>query len=69
MYELSQPPELGRAAVANIVMLGFFTAAAGLVSVEAMKKSVLASVPKGTEELNRRALEAGFALAGSSKAA
>ncbi|MFC2001107.1 2-oxoacid:acceptor oxidoreductase family protein [Chloroflexota bacterium] len=52
--------ELGRAAVANVVMLGFFTAVTDFVSIEAMKKSVLASVPQGTEELNLEALERGY---------
>ena len=52
--------ELGRRAVANIVMLGFITATAGVVSVEAMRKSVLDSVPKGTEELNTKAFERGY---------
>jgi 2-oxoglutarate ferredoxin oxidoreductase subunit gamma len=52
--------ELGRRAVANIVMLGFLTAINEIVSVEAMKKSVLDSVPKGTEELNRQAFERGY---------
>jgi len=53
--------ELGRVAVANIVMLGFVTAVTDVVSVEAMKKSVLASVPKGTIKLNTRAFEYGYA--------
>ncbi|MFH1169436.1 MAG: 2-oxoacid:acceptor oxidoreductase family protein [Chloroflexota bacterium] len=53
--------ELGRAAVANIVMLGFITAVTRMVSADAMKKSVLDSVPKGTEELNMKAFESGFA--------
>ncbi|MFC1970579.1 2-oxoacid:acceptor oxidoreductase family protein [Chloroflexota bacterium] len=52
--------ELGRANVANVVMLGFFTAVTGFLSIEAMKKSVLDSVPKGTEELNTKALERGY---------
>ena len=52
--------ELGRAAVANVVMLGFFTAVTDFVSLEAMKKSVLSSVPKNTEELNLKALERGY---------
>lgn len=55
--------ELGRVQVANVVMLGFFTAAAGAISVEAMKKSILASVPKGTGELNMDAFEQGYACA------
>ncbi|MBI2860420.1 MAG: 2-oxoacid:acceptor oxidoreductase family protein [Chloroflexi bacterium] len=51
--------ELGRVAVANVVVLGFFSAVAGIVSFDAMKKSVLDSVPRGTEDLNIRALEKG----------
>lgn len=51
---------LGRSAVANIVMLGFLTATSGIVQKEAMKQSVLASVPKGTEELNTKAFESGY---------
>ncbi len=52
--------ELGRVTVANVVMLGFFTAVTGIVSIDAMKKSILASVPKGTEELNMKAIERGY---------
>lgn len=52
--------ELGRSAVANIVMLGFLTAVAEVTSVDAMKKAVLDSVPKGTEELNTNAFNRGY---------
>jgi len=52
--------ELGRVMVANIVMLGFFTAQTGIISAEAMKKAVVSSVPKGTGELNTNAFERGF---------
>lgn len=52
---------LGRVAVANIVMLGFITAVTDVVAVDAMKQSVLASVPKGTEELNTKAFDQGYA--------
>ena len=55
--------EVGRVAVANAAMLGFLTAATGVLSVDAMKKSILASVPKGTEELNLNAFEQGYAHA------
>ncbi len=55
--------ELGRVAVANTVMLGFFTAVTDAVSIEAMKKSILASVPKNTQELNLKAFERGYAYA------
>lgn len=53
--------ELGRTAVANIVMLGFLTAITKIISIDAMKKAVLDSVPKGTEELNEKAFEHGYA--------
>jgi 2-oxoglutarate ferredoxin oxidoreductase subunit gamma len=52
--------ELGRKVVANVVMLGFLIAVTDLATVEAMKKAVLSSVPKGTEELNLKAFERGY---------
>ena len=60
---------VGKAMVANIVSLGVIAGLSKVVSREAIERAVLARVPKGTGELNRRALEAGFALAGSSNAA
>ncbi|MFH1243236.1 MAG: 2-oxoacid:acceptor oxidoreductase family protein [Pseudomonadota bacterium] len=51
--------ELGRKMMANIIMLGFFTVVTGAVSVEAALDSVVASVPKGTEELNEKAFNKG----------
>lgn len=53
--------ELGRAIVQNIVMLGFFAAATRIVPLEKMREAVTESVPKGTEELNLRAFDAGVA--------
>lgn len=55
---------LGRAVVANIVMLGFFTALTPYFSVESMEKAVRTSVPKGTEEFNLKALKAGYEYGG-----
>jgi 2-oxoglutarate ferredoxin oxidoreductase subunit gamma len=52
--------EMGRKIVANIVMLGFFTAVTNVVSYDAMKNAILSSVPKGTEKLNEGAFEKGF---------
>jgi 2-oxoglutarate ferredoxin oxidoreductase subunit gamma len=52
--------KLGRAIVQNIVMLGFFGAATGLVSRDAMREAVRHSVPEGTEQLNLRAFDAGW---------
>ncbi|HHV57863.1 MAG TPA: 2-oxoacid:ferredoxin oxidoreductase subunit gamma [Firmicutes bacterium] len=55
--------EVGRELVANIVAVGAIAVLTGLVSREAAEKAVLKRVPKGTEELNRKALMAGFAAA------
>lgn len=52
--------EIGRAVVANIIMLGFLAAVSDLVSVEALRKSILASVPEGTGEFNMKAFESGY---------
>mgnify|MGYP001292035850 CR=1 FL=1 len=55
--------ELGKSIVANMVMLGFFTGVARLVSVEAIEEAIRGNVPKGTEELNLRAFRRGMELA------
>ncbi len=55
--------QLGRLAVANVVMLGFFTAATELVTVEAIKQSVLSAVPPRTAKLNMAAFEEGYLAA------
>jgi 2-oxoglutarate ferredoxin oxidoreductase subunit gamma len=52
--------KLGRTIVANIVMLGAVAALGGVVAYEAMKESVLASIPAGTEDLNISAFDKGF---------
>lgn len=54
--------DLGRVLVANIVSLGICVAASKVVSQEAIEKAVLSRVPKGTEELNRRALQTGLQM-------
>lgn len=54
---------LGREIVANIVMLGALVSATGVVSETAIEKSILDSVPKGTESLNLKAMKHGFELA------
>ncbi len=56
---------VGKAMVANIVSLGVIVGLSKVVSRQAIERAVLARVPKGTEELNRRALAAGFALTGA----
>ena len=52
--------ELGRKIVTNIIMLGFFTAITNVISYESMEKSVLSSIPAGTEELNLKAFQKGY---------
>jgi 2-oxoglutarate ferredoxin oxidoreductase subunit gamma len=51
---------LGKTIVANVVMLGAFTAITNLVDAEAVKKSILSNVPKGAEKLNMDAFEKGY---------
>jgi 2-oxoglutarate ferredoxin oxidoreductase subunit gamma len=50
---------LGKVIVANIVMIGALVQATGLVSDEAIERSIRDSVPKGTEGLNLKALQRG----------
>lgn len=52
--------EIGRPVTANIIMLGFLAATSGLVSKEALKSSILDSIPAGTESVNTRAFELGY---------
>ncbi len=51
---------MNRKIVANIVMLGAVTALGGVVGYEAMRESVLSSIPPGTEELNLTAFNKGY---------
>ncbi len=53
--------DLGRRLVSNIVMVGFIAAVADVVESGALRKSVEASVPKGTESLNLSAFDRGYA--------
>ena len=55
--------EIGKAFVANIVAIGAIAAITGQVTYEAVEKAVLSRVPKGTEDLNKKALLAGYELA------
>lgn len=50
----------GKAITANTVALGFLVGLTDLVSRQAIQKAVAARAPKGTEEMNRQALQAGF---------
>ncbi|MEA1964100.1 MAG: 2-oxoacid:ferredoxin oxidoreductase subunit gamma [Candidatus Aerophobetes bacterium] len=55
--------EFERIIVANMIMLGFLVGLTEVISLEALKSSVRESVPKGTEELNLKALEKGGEIA------
>ncbi len=52
--------ELGQRRVANVVMLGFFTAVTGLIDRAAVEQSIRGSVKAKTVELNLQAFAAGF---------
>ena len=52
--------KVGKAVVTNIVALGILTKIAGVVSEEAVRKAILAKVPRGTEELNMKAYDEGL---------
>ncbi len=52
--------KLGNRIVANIVMLGFFTAVTNVVSYQAMKDAIPGSVPDKALPLNLQAFEEGY---------
>jgi 2-oxoglutarate ferredoxin oxidoreductase subunit gamma len=57
--------ELGREIVTNMVALGASARAlesAGMMKPESVRAAILDRVPKGTEELNSKAFEAGYRL-------
>jgi 2-oxoglutarate ferredoxin oxidoreductase subunit gamma len=53
----------GKVITANVVALGVLVGLTGVVSQEAIEKAVIARAPRGTEEMNRKALQAGFQMA------
>ena len=55
---------LGKPMVANIVALAVIVALTGVVTKESLEKAVLSRVPQGTEDLNKKALQEGYELAG-----
>ncbi len=66
VYELpithSAKTELGKALFANIIALGAIVKLTGLVSEASIIKAVLNRVPKGTEEVNEKAIRLGMSL-------
>jgi 2-oxoglutarate ferredoxin oxidoreductase subunit gamma len=55
--------ELKNEMVANVIALGSLAALTGVVSLKSLETAVLARVPAGTEDLNKKALEAGVEAA------
>ncbi len=53
---------VGKKMVANIVALGAIQELSGIVDKECLEKALLSRVPKGTEDLNKKALEEGYKL-------
>ncbi len=51
--------EIGNRIIANVVMLGFFTAITNIVSCDAMKKAIPDSVPEKAVQLNIKAFDRG----------
>ena len=61
--------DLGKKIVANVVMLGFFTAVSGLVRREAVEEAIRSSLAPRHVELNLRAFDAGYAYAARAEVA
>jgi 2-oxoglutarate ferredoxin oxidoreductase subunit gamma len=55
--------ELGSALFSNIVALGFIVGLTEVVNLESIDKAVAAHIPKGTEQINRKALTLGWKMA------
>lgn len=51
--------DVGRVMVANIVALGIIVELTKIISFDALESAVLSRVPKGTEEINLKALKIG----------
>jgi len=58
----SAADKLGKPMTANIIALGAINGLLNLVSRESLAEAVLDKVPRGTEELNRKALDLGYEL-------
>lgn len=53
---------IGKTMVANIVALGAIQELSNIVTKEHLEEAVLSRVPRGTEELNKKALQEGYNL-------
>lgn len=62
-FETIAREQLGKPIVANIVALGVIVRLSKVVSENAAEQAILARVPRGTEDLNRRAFQLGLEAA------
>ncbi len=62
-FERLAREKVGKAIVANIVALGVIVRLTQAVSEKAAEQAILARVPRGTEDLNRKAFELGLETA------
>lgn len=53
---------IGKSMVANIVALGAIQELSNIITKEYLEEAVLSRVPRGTEELNKKALQEGYNL-------
>ena len=56
---------VGRVQTANVLAVGCINGLLGITDIETLKKATLLHVPRGTEEINLRALSEGVKLAAS----
>jgi len=54
--------EIGKRIMGNMVMVGLFAGATGLITAEAAREAIRTSVPSGTEDINLKAFEKGFEM-------
>lgn len=59
--------KLGKSIVANIIALGLIAGLTDIATRANVEKAVLSRVPKGTEDLNKAALNEGYELAENNK--
>jgi len=59
---------LNKEMVSNIVALGALAAFTGVVSKESLETALMSRIPRGTEDLNQKALELGWKSAGEAAA-
>ncbi len=62
-FERLAREELGKPIVANIIALGVIVRLSKVVTEQAAEQAILARVPRGTEDLNRRAFQLGLSSA------